>query len=282
MKIRLQNVLLLLNLLAILLIIIITFTPSNPWRLVLGLPIVLFFSGWTLLAAVFPRRDTLDTIERVALSFALSIVVVPLIGFILNYTALGIKLYPVLVSITIFVLITSAVAWYRWRRLGEVNRLTLSWNMRLISWSGQSFVDRILLVILVASVLGAIGTLSYIIAEPRIGEKFTEFYILGQAGKAAGYPNELTVGDEATVTVRIINREHETVSYRLEVIVDGVRSNEISPLVLEHDEVWEDKITFTPGTAGNNQKVELFLYKNGESEPYLRPLYLEINVGESK
>ena len=280
MRIKLQNILLLLNVLAILLIIIITFTPANIWRLILGLPIVLFFPGYTLVAAVFPRRDTLDNIERVALSFALSIVVVPFIGFILNYTPLGIKLYPVLISITIFILTTSAIAWYRWRRLGEVERFTVSLNLRLPTWRGQGFIDKMLLVILVATVLGAIGTLSYIVAVPRVVERFTEFYILGLEGKAVGYPNELVVGEKASVIVRIVNREHEAVSYRLEVRVDGASSNEVVPLVLEYEEVWEETISFTPYTIGNNQKVELLLYKNEESEPYLKPLYLKINVAE--
>ncbi len=282
MRIRLLNGLLLLNVLTILLIIIVTFTPSNVWRLILGLPIVLFFPGYTLVAAVFPRRDALDNIERVALSLVLSIVVVPLIGFILNYTPMGIKLYPVLISITIFVLTTSAVAWYRWRRVGEVERFTVSLNLRLTPWRGQSFIDKILLVILVATVLGAAGTLSYIVAVPRVGERFTEFYILGLEGKAVGYPNQMVVGDNAAIIVRIVNREHETVSYRIEVRVDGVRSNEVGPLVLEYDEVWEDTVSFTPSTVGNNQKVELLLYKNKESEPYLKPLYLKIDVEESR
>lgn len=282
MRIRFQNVLLLLNILIALLIIIITFTPSNVWRIILGLPIVLFFPGYTLVAAVFPRRDALDSVERVALSFVLSIVVVPLIGFILNYTPMGIKLYPVLIAITIFVLITSAVAWYRWRRLGEEGRLTISLNLRLTFWRGQSFTGRILLVILVASVLGAVGTLSYIVAVPRVGERFTEFYILSLEGKAAGYPNELAVGDEAGIIVHIANREHETVSYRIEVMVDGVRNNEVGPLVLEHDEVWEDTVSFTPYKVGNNQKVEFLLYRGEESVPYLKPVYLWINVEEPR
>ena len=49
-------------------------------RIPLGLVMVLFVPGYSLIAALFPRKNDLDGIERVALSFGLSIAVVPLIG----------------------------------------------------------------------------------------------------------------------------------------------------------------------------------------------------------
>ncbi len=48
--------------------------------------------------------------------------------------------------------------------------------------------DKALSVILALTILGAIGTLGYAIASPKVGEKFTEFYIEGLEGKAADYP----------------------------------------------------------------------------------------------
>jgi len=90
---------------------------SGALRIVLGLAFVLFFPGYTLIAALFPRKDALDSIERLALSFGLSIAVVPLIGLILNYTPWGIRLYPILISVLLFIVIMAAIAWYRRRRL---------------------------------------------------------------------------------------------------------------------------------------------------------------------
>ena len=84
---------------------VVVFT-TGPLRIGLGLPFVIFFPGYTLLSALFPKRDDLSGIERVALSFGLSIAVVPLIGLILNYTPWGIKLYPILTSITLFIRLT--------------------------------------------------------------------------------------------------------------------------------------------------------------------------------
>ena len=139
--------------------------------------------------------------------------------------------------------------------------------------------NRVLSIILVITIMGALGALGYVIATPKVGEKFTEFQVLGLEGKATDYPRELKVGEEGRVIVGIINREHETVSYRMEVKIDGVRNNQVGPLELEHDERWEEIVSFTPDRAGDNQKVEFLLYKNGENEPYLK-LHLWLKVKE--
>lgn len=141
--------------------------------------------------------------------------------------------------------------------------------------------DRALLAILIAAISVALGMLGYTIANPKVGERFTEFYILGLSGKAMDYPQELMVGKEGRVIVGIINREHEPVTYRVEVVIDGVKNNEVGPVILEHEGKWEGEVSFMPEVAGDNQKVEFLLYKNnGEGEPCLKPLYLWINVKE--
>jgi len=282
MRIRHKNELLLLNILTVLLIIVITFFPSNVLRIILGLPFVLFFPGYTLIAALFPRRNALGSIERAALSFGLSIAMVLLMGLILNYTPWGIRLYPILISLTIFIIATSVVAWYRRRRLAEEQKVTVSFDLSLRLWRGQSSINKVLSIILMVAILGAIGTLGYIITTPKVGEKFTEFYILGLEGKAIGYPEELKVGEEGRVIIGIINHEQETVSYGIKVRIDGVTNSELEPVVLGDEQKWEEMVSFTPDRVGDNQKVEFLLYKNRETEPYLKPLYLWINVKEQK
>ena len=76
----------------------------------------------------------------------------------------------------------------------------------------------------------------------------------------------------------IINREYRTVSYRIEVMVDGVKSNDVEPPVLENNEKWEGEISLVPEVTGESQRVEFFLYKNGEAQPCLSPLRLWIDV----
>jgi len=142
---------------------------------------------------------------------------------------------------------------------------------------GRSVWNKVLSSILALAILGALGTLIYVIATPKAGERFTEFYLLGLGGEAEGYPSLLRVGEESKVTVGIINREHEAVTYRVEVWIDVLISNEVGPVMLEHDEKWEEIIGFTPNRVGNKQKVEFLLYKEGQSEA-CRSLYLWVDV----
>ena len=137
--------------------------------------------------------------------------------------------------------------------------------------------DKVLSSILGLLVLAVIGAIAYVATSHPPGEKFTEFYVLGLEGKAIDYPRELKVGEEERVIVGIINREHETVSYRVEVRIDGVKNNEVGLLVLGHDEKWEGIVSFTPDRAGDSQKVEFLLFKQGESEPY-GSLHLWVDV----
>jgi len=276
LTIRVKDELIPLNILVIVLVAIITFFSSNILRIILGLPFLLFFPGYTLLAALFTKKEGMGNIERVALSFGLSIAVVPLIGLILNYTPWGIRTESVLYSVASFILITSFIAWFRRGRLPASERFDIEFRMRLPGW-GMGAWDRMLSITLTLAIVGALGMLGWSLASPKVGERFTEFYIEGLEGKATDYPQELALGEEGKVIVGIINREQETVTYRVEVAIDGVKNNEIGPVALDHDGKWEEVISFTPVRTGENQKVEFLLYKQGQNEVYQK-LHLWVDV----
>ena len=94
-------------------------------RNILGLPLVLFLPGYALIAALFPAKSDLDGIERTALSFGLSIAVVPLIGLGLNYTPWGIRPLPILISLSAFTFIMCGLAYLR-RTSFRKQRLSMS------------------------------------------------------------------------------------------------------------------------------------------------------------
>ena len=144
----------------------------------------------------------------------------------------------------------------------------------------RKLIDKGLTVFFILMLLGTIGALSYVIANPRLEEKFTEFYLLDLEGETSDYPQDLKVGEEGRVLVGIINREQTTTSYRLEVDIDGVLTNQVDSIMLEPDEKWEQVVGFTPTRAGDKQKVEFLLYKDGQSEPYLK-LHLWLDVTKS-
>jgi len=278
LRIRVKNELIPLNLLVAVLIMTIILLPSSVLRIILGLPFLLFFPGYTLMAALFTKKEGIGSLERVALSFVMSVAVVPLIGLILNYTPWGIRLEPVLYSVASFIFITSGIAWLRRRRVTAEEPFGIEFQMRVPGWGGGVW-DRVLSIILALTVLGVLGTLGYIIAAPKVGERFTEFYLLGLSGKATDYPEELVMGEEGEVMVGIINREHEPVTYRVEVVIDGAKNGEVGPVILDHNGRWEGIISFTPERAGDNQKVEFLLFRQDRSEVYQK-LHLWVDVIE--
>jgi len=97
----------------------------SPVRIILGLPLVLFLPGYALIATLFPRKDDLDVIERVALSFGLSIAITPLLGLGLNYTPFGIRLTPVLIVLSIFTIALAIGAWARRSRILDEDRFVV-------------------------------------------------------------------------------------------------------------------------------------------------------------
>jgi uncharacterized membrane protein len=274
LRIKIGNELLLLNLLVIVLIAAIVFSPSNILRIILGLPFVLFFPGYALVAALFPKREGISGIERVALSLGVSIAIVPLIGLALNYTPWGIGLESLLYSIASFIFIFSIVAWVRRKGLWAGDRFNIEFQVGM----GGGARGWALSIILGLAILGALGMAGYAIAMPKVGQSFSEFYVLGQDGKSITYPIEVKTGEEGRVIVGITNHEYKTMSYQIEVRINGVSYSEVGPIVLEHDENWQEEVGFVPGAAGDNQRLELVLYKNGEDKPSLEPLRLRLDV----
>lgn len=156
----------------------------------------------------------------------------------------------------------------------------MSFSSSLARWAAASRLDKGLTIALIVAILASLGVLGYAISVREVGERFTQFYILGPEGKLEGYPKKLTVGEEAEVIVGIANHEQENVSYRIRVTVDGVTGKETGSLPLAHEEQWQGDISFTPTRAGEDQKVEFLLYKHGDDEPY-RKLHLWIDVTPS-
>ena len=271
--------------LTVVLIPIIYFLPDNPARIVIGLPFILFFPGYSLIAALFPEKKSLDVIERIALSFGLSIAVTPLIGLGLNYTPFGIRLDPILVSVSAFNMLLCAVAYWRRTKASEPFIPMAMPQFRFLAkeaFGKGEKIDRVLNIILVIAIASSLIALVYVVAVPKQGEKFTEFYILGPGGKASDYPTNLTVGEEGTIIIGIANHEYRTVSYGVEIwlvnasfvdnqtIINKMLFFDSFNVTLNHTDPniegewkpqWERNYTFSVDVAGQ-YKMYLLLYKD--------------------
>ncbi len=94
-------------------------------RPILGIPLVLFVPGYALISALFPKNDDLDSIERIALSIGLSICVVVFAGLVLNFTPWGIRLGPILLSLSVFTLALVGVSALRRMKVPASERFTV-------------------------------------------------------------------------------------------------------------------------------------------------------------
>lgn len=279
MRIEVKNEFPYILFLSVILAVLIVLDVSGTVRIAFGLPSVLFFPGYTLIAALFPARDDLDGIERVALSFGLSIAVVPLLGLILNYTPWGIRLYPILLSLLVFTIMMSIIAIYRRNKLSFEKRFVVSLNVETTKWGDLSRLDKILSVALVGVIILAVGSIYYVSTTPKVGEKFTEFYILGPSGKADAYPRDMKTGEDKEVILGTVNHEYRPVSYTAEVRMDGYVKKRLGPFELKNEEKKEESVSFSVYEPHENLKVEFLLFKDGESDPY-RSLHLWVNVNE--
>jgi uncharacterized membrane protein len=258
-------------------------------------------------SALFVKNEKIDHIQRAALSGVMSIAIVALIGFGLNYTAEGIRLEPVLYSITGFIFVTSVIALIRTGRKLKTNKFAREYNLSFLSWESNRF-SKLFSIILIIAIFAALGMLGYVVVKPKIVAGFTEFYILGINGKAQDYPIEFTMNNGkvttvlysdgtldstsgfGVVTLGIVNHEQQTVVYYVKMTIDGepaniyfggTATNILGPLVLRQGDKLENTIGIVPQHVGENQEIKLLLFKGTEITPE-NSLQLEFNAQQTQ
>ncbi|WP_435079122.1 DUF1616 domain-containing protein [Halococcus sp. AFM35] len=252
-----------------------------------------------------PRRDgSIDGIERVALSFGLSIAITPLIGLVLNFTPFGIRLVPIVLSIGGFTLLASAVAALRRQELPTEERFRVPYR----TWAGaaraelfapETRLDAVLNVVLVVSLLLAVSSVGYAVLVPKSGESFSEFYLLTENESGAlvadDYPQNFTVGQSQPLVVGIGNHEHEQVEYSVVAELQRVSIQNNSTTVRESRTLnrfsrtipanesanWTHDVT--PTMTGERLRLTYLLYRgsppaNPTVENAYRETHLWVNV----
>ncbi|MFC6766317.1 DUF1616 domain-containing protein [Natrinema soli] len=330
---------------------------ETPLRVPLGLAFVLFVPGYAFIAALFPEagespvsvdesglpadsevmddelepdgwydsiasRSGIDGLERVALSFGLSIAVVPLIGLVLNFTPWGIRLVPIVVSVSGFTLVATIVAASRRQALPVDERFQVPYREwyaagRTELLEPDTRADAALNVLLVVSVMLAVGTVGYAVMVPPDDEQFSAIYLLTEDDDgelvADNYPTEFVQGESRELFVGIDNHEQETTEYTVVVLEQDVEVVENETALEEgepnatvnetvvreqreldrfsttvaHNESWHQTYELEPTMTGENQRVVWLLFPGGDvpAEPSMDDteysVHLWMNVSES-
>ena len=254
-------------------------------RPIIGVIAVLFVPGYAFIAALFPQKATLGNGIRLALSFGLSIVVVPLLEIALNYSRWGVRLGPTLVALVVFTLVCVVVASVRRHQLPPEHRFVVNWPV----WhhlgdreaTRPATFDRMLSVVLVIAIIASVAVASYVLVMPKPDEHFTEFYLLGANDTLSNYTTQYQVGTPNPVTVVIVNNEGRNVTYNLVISANNSTQRGIvysAEVAIPNGQRWEKQIDLVLNQPGDNVKLDFSLYADHTTADPYRDAHLWVNV----
>ena len=96
-----------------------TGTPLSYLRYAFGFVLAVFLPGYCLVETLFPRKNSMDEIERVTFSVGLSFAITALVGLFLGFTPFGLTLTTALLTLGSVVIVLALVALSRKYKAGE-------------------------------------------------------------------------------------------------------------------------------------------------------------------
>ncbi len=258
-------------------------------RLVVVAPVLLFLPGYGLAAALFPGRPSvgrtplngravevprLGLVERAALSFGLSVALLPLLALAFGVALgdLGGPIVPVAAAIATGATLVGAV---RRSALPEGDRFVVPLG-RWLDAARAGTVEgstrtAAVNVALAASVLVAVAVAGVAFAAPQEGTSYTEFAVgTERDGEfvAGDYPTDATVDEPISLQLQVENRERTATTYRVvaqfERVSDGgvsevVRTDEFG-LTVEPGATTTRSHEVSPPIAGDDIRLTYLLY----------------------
>lgn len=248
-------------------------TASNLLQLVAGVLFVVFLPGYAFVAVLFPSRssessdslsrialhrarpDTITATERVVLSFAMSVVLVPFAGFVAHFTGWGVTAETVVAlvgALTVALSLAAMVVRLRIPRDQRFGIASAAPLRRVYAWvfGGDDGREVALSAFIVAGLLiAAVGIGGAAVLTPN-GEQFTELYLLndGANGTAADdYQTDLGPGDLGTVILGVTNQEGQERTYTVVEQVQRTDGTGAGSSVVETDETDRFELTVADG-----------------------------------
>lgn len=288
-------------------------TPSQRLlRAVVGLPFVLFLPGYVLVAVVFPGADRSNARrgiglgERAALSFGMSLALLPPLVLVVELVSTGVPTAVVIATVSTFLGAGAILASVRRLRLPQERQFELPvgrWldELRESTVGAGSPLDAAITVALLLSIVLATSTLGYALIVPTDGETYSSFSLLAEdeAGElaAADYPDELVAGEDQRFAVGIENEHSEPITYTVVVELQEVRTGGGTVDVLQEEELERFEVAIAPGeeqrvphsitpsVTGEDLRLQYYLYEEGapadaSSDTADRRLFLWVSVSE--
>lgn len=287
---------------------------QGPLRVVVGVPALLLAPGWLAVSALFARRLRVEevragepgaervrrrergagTLERVALSVALSLGLLVLLGLALSMSPWRVRLAPILVVLTgLGVVLAALAAWGR-ARAAPAERYAPALpdvGSARAAWRARAPLERVLAAAVACALLLAAFSLAYSLSTQREPQRFTELHVTGPDGSLDGLPTSVAPGAEARVLLGVENHEGSPLTYSLRVVAQAGRASngtgfvpEGAPVTLRAWEValepgaaWRENVTFRLQGPGVHL-VAFELDKPDASEQPYRRAHLFVTV----
>ncbi|WP_336023529.1 DUF1616 domain-containing protein [Halobellus salinisoli] len=274
---------------------------SGALRLLAGGVLLWVLPGYVTLAALFPRisvdvdrsdsgaRTGLSLRQRGMLTLGVSPFVLVLIGLVVGTVYPTITADLVSRAVLAYVLIGGGIAAVRRYRIPPGTRFSLpvqSWVDEAVeAFTRGSLTNRVLTVGVVCSVLLTVGAFGFAVGTGPAEQTYTDFYLVTPDGDgeyiSGGYPENLTVGQEATLTWGIHNAESEPTSYTVVVVLERVVESGGDSRVIESEELNRTAVdldsdgaerrnhTVRPSMVGEDLRLGYYLYR-GEAPDRVR------------
>ena len=293
-------------------------------RVVAGLPILFFVPGYVLLAVLFPGESPgeshslpgrlsadggLALSTRLALSFGLSVAIVPVLAVALAFTPVGFGTGPLLGLLTVLIVLGAVVGAARRMRLPPETRFQVPARRGIADLA--SFVTApgsaagvALNLLLVASVVVAASGFAYAVLVPPANPEYADYMLLtrGDGGEyvSSGFPTEFTRGQGQEVVVGVANHRDEATTYTTVIEVQRVRGQGPDFRVVERSELDRLRATVGPGEtrylphqvapdmAGQELRLMYYFYRGeapanptvGTADDHLH-LWVNVSLGGS-
>ncbi len=290
------------DLVAICLVVVVTVILSemevdSPVLWLLAFFSIYFAPGYALTSLLFPgnRVLLLDSllvkrqmvtrqitgIERLALSFILSITVVAIAGVILMRGLLEFTPTGVGIEVMMITLVVSVLAYYARTRVPGPSQLdySITFGDGKGKWSPA---EKVIAVVIVAGIVVAGIAVVTGIEGINKREPYTEFYITGPGGDIALLPSTLNVTENGIIMINIVNHEGSAMNYNLTL---GLTNDSSFDGLVPLD--WDSETSLSPESGHyalvslqDGGKAELTFTFSVDSPGRFR-LYLHLDHGDS-
>lgn len=273
--------------------VVATAASGSALRLAVTLPLALFLPGYAVAAVLFPGtesgrlKDTrssrwsgVDVVERLAISFALSLAVVPLVVLVLPATSWGLGPEPIAAVLGGVTVVAAQVGVVRRLRLPRSDRFVVSPLSALERRREAGSTVTLSTVVLGGAIALAVGALLFGLLAPTSAGGYSELGLYTEDEEtgdlvAGDLPDEIAPGETASVTVGLENQEGGHTEYTVVVqqqqvgadgeVTDRTELDRLEASVPDGESVTtETTVAPTPAVAADEPVRIGFLLYEGE------------------